>query len=293
MSTCLFHFKKPGMHTTIQDNGRLGYLGQGIPQNGVMDKTAARAANYLVGNRPNSPVLEMTFIGPEVEIIGDCQIAITGADMSAQLNGIALPMYETISIGQGAKLSFGRLKTGCRAYLAIRGEWAIKQWLNSYSATAFDVELLTPDSIIKKGSVLKVKSEDQIDQRIFPKEEQPQYSRTIRIRVLPGPEFEDFSRTTIAYFFSRGYRLTTDSNRMGYRLDDTIIDFRPDREVISSGVIPGTIQITNAGQPIILMADAQTSGGYYRLANVISADIDILAQAKPGDEIWFSLIAPN
>jgi allophanate hydrolase subunit 2 len=129
-----------------------------------------------------------------------------------------------------------------------------------------------------------------VEQRIHPRKLRPEYPTRLRVRVLPGPEFEAFSPYAIGYFFSRGYRLTADSNRMGYRLDATIIDFRPAREVISSGIIPGTIQVTNSGQPIILMADAQTTGGYFRLANVISADMDRLAQLKPGDEVWFSLV---
>ena len=190
----------------------------------------------------------------------------------------------------GDILSFGGAKNGCRAYLAIRGKWQIAKWLESYSALPYSGQTATPQSLIEKGTSLKVETRTEIPIKKIPSADQPIFPKSSRIRVLPGPEFEEFSRYTIAYFFSRGYKITNDSNRMGYRLDANIIDFKPKREVISSGIIPGTIQITSAGQPVILMADAQTVGGYYRIANVVSEDLDKMAQLKPGEEVWFSLV---
>lgn len=285
-----FHFQKAGLQTLIQDKGRIGYQSYGVPVSGVMDKKAAALANELVENTPDTPVLEITLLGPTIKIAGYCQIAITGADLSPKVNQQSIPLYETINIEDGDTLSFGGAKNGCRTYLAIRGKWQIKKWLDSYSALPYSGGTATPDSLIQKGTNLQIEPLPTISIKNVPEDTQPDFPKTVRIRVLPGPEFEEFSNHTIAYFFSRGYQLTNDSNRMGYRLDGTLIDFKPKREVISSGIMPGTIQITSAGQPVILMMDAQTVGGYYRIANVVAADLDKLAQLKPGDEVWFSLI---
>lgn len=284
------YIQKPGLQTLIQDLGRLNYRAFGVPVNGAMDQTSAKIANELVDNPPGSPVLEITLIGPQISFSHDCQIALTGADLSARIDRQPTRRYETINVNAGATLSFGKALEGCRAYLAVRGEWKIQTWLGSSSASAHQCRELTPDSCLQKDSRLSIQLRPPIAQKIYPEALRPSFPSCIRVRVLPGPEFEAFSPYAIGYFFSRGYRLTADSNRMGYRLNANIIDFRPDREVISSGIIPGAIQVTNSGQPIILMVDAQTTGGYFRLANVITADMDRLAQLKPGDEVWFSLV---
>lgn len=289
-NTATFHFIKAGLQTLIQDKGRVGYQSFGVPVSGALDKKSAALANELVGNSIDSPVIEMALLGAKIWIKGDCQIAITGADMSPKIDGQIVPNYTTITIKKEAVLSFRGAKSGCRTYIGIGGQWEIPQWLDSCSALPNSGEAATPKSLIQKESVLIIKTTPPIAIKSIAKEAQPTFLKSLRIRVLPGPEFEEFSKLTIAYFFSRGYRLTNDSNRMGYRLDASIIDFKPKREVISSGIVPGTIQITNAGQPVILMADAQTVGGYYRMANVISTDLDKLAQLRPGDEVWFSLI---
>jgi antagonist of KipI len=290
-NTTKLHFKKAGLQTLIQDQGRHGYQSFGVPTSGAMDKIAAALANELLENHRDTPVLEITLLGPTIQFEGACQIAITGANLSPKINRKPIANYEIFSVKDGDILSFGAIKNGCRAYLAIRGKWSLSKWLGSFSALPYASEMATPQSLIKKNAQISITTLPTIPLKQYPKEKQPPFTNNLRVRVLPGPEFEEFSRTTIAYFFSRGYQLTNDSNRMGYRLNANIIDFSPKREVISSGIIPGTIQITSAGQPVILMADAQTVGGYYRIANVLSEDMNKLAQLKPGDTIWFSLVA--
>ncbi len=285
-----FHFLKSGLQTLIQDKGRIGYQSYGVPISGVMDKESAALANELVGNSLDTPVLEMALLGPTIKIIGDCQIAITGADLSPKVNQISIPLYETINLKDGDILKFGGAKNGCRAYLAIRGNWQINKWLDSYSALPYSGATATPKSYIQKDTILSIQPNPRIPKKIVPVERRPHFSTSLKVRVLPGPEFDDFSNYTIGYFFSKTYKLTKESNRMGYRLDTILADFNPKKEVISAGIIPGTIQITSAGQPVILMRDAQTVGGYYRIANVISKDLDKLAQLKPGDEVSFSLV---
>lgn len=284
------HFRKAGLLTTIQDQGRSGYQAFGVPVAGALDQTAAKTANFLVGNVPNAPVLEITLIGPEIVVNGDCQIAICGANLSPTCNGTFLPMYETVHLKDGDSIKFGRAQNGCRAYLAVGGQWLIKPWLGSYSASAQNGLELTPESLIRKEIQLKIIPAPFIDKRIIAPSERQSYPTSLRVRVLPGPEFASFSALAIGYFFSHAYKVSRDSNRMGYRLEGQRIDFHPENEVISAGIIPGTIQVTNAGHAILLLADAQTTGGYHRIANVIQADLDKLAQLKPGDEIWFSLI---
>ncbi len=284
------HFVKSGLQTTIQDLGRTGYQGMGIPVNGAMDKASAKAANRLVGNDESAPVLEITLLGPTIRIEGSGQMAITGANLSLKINGEPADMYETLDVEDGDVISFARPVTGCRAYLAVRGRWQIEPWLGSYSASATKASELTPQSVIKKEQVLEVEYEELIPPIAIPTEERPDLSQLNIIRVLPGPEFSLISNLAIGDFFSQDFKISNDSNRMGYKLEGRLAHFESAVEVISSGIIPGTIQITNAGQPIILMADAQTSGGYTRLANVVTEDMDKLAQMKPGDVVRFRLV---
>ena len=171
----------------------------------------------------------------------------------------------------------------------MAGDWQVKKWLNSASAAAQNGAILTPDSIFRNGSQLKITPQRNRPEKVFPKELRPNFSDLVRIQVLKGPEYEQFTAEVRQQFFGKIHQISQQSNRMGYRLDKNLVGFAQNSELISSGVIPGTIQITNAGQPIILMRDAQTTGGYWRLGNVISEDLNKLAQLKPGDSVWFSL----
>ena len=282
-------FHKAGLLTTVQDLGRNGYQSFGVPISGVMDENSAKIANWLVGNEENSPLVEMTLLGPKIEFGGEVQIALTVADLSPKINGLEVSMYETITLKMGDILTFGRLKSGCRTYLAIRGNLQIQKWLNSASASPQNTLKLTPDSLIQKGSELQTLSQKLIAKRIYPIEKRPIFSNFETIKVLAGPEFEQFSKIEIAHFFGYNHIITSDSNRMGYRLDNQMIN-EGKRDIISSGIVPGTIQVTNSGQPIILMKDAQTSGGYFRFLNVINEDLNKLGQMKPGDLIRFEMV---
>jgi len=287
MSEVKLHFRKPGLQTLVQDEGRQGHQAFGVPVSGPLDRASAKAANRLVGNTAGSTLLEITLIGPEIEISGSCYFAITGANMSPKLDGLEVKMNEAIHLTNKGTLSFEKAKYGCRAYMAIGGEWHIKSWLGSKSAATHNGTELTPDSIIAKDSIINITSYSEPPASVVVN--QPVFSNVVRVRVMPGPEFDLFSREAIADFFGSGHTLNTDSNRMGYRLNPAIRGFKPEKEIISSGIVSGTVQVTNSGQPIVLLADAQTTGGYHRIANVIDEDLDKLGQLKPGDEIWFSL----
>ncbi|WP_421978539.1 biotin-dependent carboxyltransferase family protein [Roseivirga seohaensis] len=285
------HFLKSGLQTTVQDLGRHGVQDLGIPINGAMDKASAQLANQLVGNDANSPVLEITLLGPKIQFEGPCQIAITGADLSAEINGNTIPLFRTINIEHGDVLSFGKPLIGCRAYLAINGKWDIQSWLGSFSASATNTAQTTPDSIIEKDQILEIIRGKEQPIIAISESERTSLSIEVPIKVYSGPEFEAFSDVEKQSFFGDSFTIGQDSNRMGYRLKEALNCYTKKEEVISSGVIPGTIQITNSGQPIVLMADAQTTGGYPRIANVSSTDLDRLAQFKPGDKVKFELIS--
>ncbi|MFT6053452.1 MAG: biotin-dependent carboxylase-like uncharacterized protein [Roseivirga sp.] len=281
------HFIKTGLLTTIQDLGRVGHQHVGIPVGGAMDKASAKLANQLVDNDASHPLLEITLLGPTIRFEGDCQVAMTGADLSAQLNGQSTLLNETVNITDGDLLTFGRPMTGCRTYLAVRGHWTITPWLGSYSAATSKGETATPQSSIKKDQIIEIETKTPIAKQVI---KSHLIDLKKPIKVIMGPEFDEFSNFFVGSFFSTTFTITADSNRMGYRLKECIEGYGNLKEVISSGVLPGTIQITNAGQPIVLMADAQTTGGYPRFLNVLTPELDRLAQMKPGDQVRFELV---
>lgn len=282
----MLHFVKPGLQTLVQDEGRFGFQHVGIPRGGVMDKPAAQQANYLVGNAPSLPVLEISLLGPTIVFKGFGQIAICGANLSPELNKKTINNDETINVSDGDVLDFGRNITGCRAYLAVGGVWQVKKWMNSYSSAAFDAKKITPQSVIEKGSVLKVLTSSPVQKRIG---SQLDISISNLVKVLPGPEFYRFSSLEIAHFFSATFHHSPASNRMGCRMVESIPNLKTNTNIISSAMLPGTVQITPSGHPIILMMDAQTTGGYARIVQLRDEELPKLAQACVGDELRFCL----
>ena len=285
----IFHFQKAGLWTTVQDEGRSGFQQYGVPVGGVMDEISAAIANRLVGNPITYPVLEITLFGPTIAVAGEAIIALTGADLNAKINGRILPLYQPLRVKTGDCLHFGKPQKGCRAYLAIAGEWQVKPWLNSASAATQNAAILTPDSIVTKGSRLVVIPNFSPAINAISTVVMPEIADFIRVKVSKGIEYDYFPKVVREQFFGKPHTISTQANRMGYRLTENLTGFAPIKEIISSGVLPGTVQITHAGQPIILMKDAQTTGGYWRLCQVFSADLPKLGQLKPGDQIWFSL----
>jgi len=283
-------FSKTGMQTTIQDQGRESYKSFGVPQAGPMDTASARIANWLVGNPDSSPVLEVTLIGPVIRLQGEGQIALTGASFEVFLDNQPLPFNTTIDIKGKHQLNIGQAQKGCRCYMAIAGSWKLKPWLNSYSTSPQNSRKLTPDSLIEKESTITVLCDKPAASRSVVRSGIGERSLE-QIRVLGGPEYHQFSTPSIKSFLRSTFSITTESNRMGFRLGPQLSGYDSPAEVISSGVVPGTIQVTHSGQLIILMADAQTSGGYPRIANVISADLDKLAQLQPGGQVRFRLVS--
>lgn len=289
-SALILRFLKPGMHTLIQDLGRPGYQSSGTPISGALDKTSAAAANWCVGNSASTPVLEITMIGPQIQFSRECQIAIAGGDLNPKLDGKGIQSYTTIDVVAGSILSFGKLRSGCRAYLAVRGEWQVHRWMRSASALSIGEVDLVPDAVIRKDATIDIHVSEPLPSLLSHPDPVTSWPETMSVRVLPGPEFQSFSAQQIAFFFNTLFTITGESNRIGYRLQPSLLDYISGEEFISSGIIPGTIQITRQGQPVILMADAQTTGGYPRIANIVSQDLDALGQMKPGDTVNFQIV---
>jgi antagonist of KipI len=278
-------FLKTGMLTVLQDEGRPGYQYLGIPYGGYLDEPSATIANELVGNPPNRPVLEITLLGPKIEFDRPVQVAISGGNLSPMINNKPVPMYETIDIYQGDVLSFGRVVRGCRSYVAIGGDWIIDACMGSASPLIINERCWNPDSQIGRNSKLKIEIKKPIVPLKWAMKEVPISSA---IRLTKGPEYYQFSKEYIAEFLKQTFMISPNSNRMGLRLDPPIPFDLKSGKMISSGIVPGTVQITPTGQPIVLLNDAQTIGGYPRIANVLKKDMSMLAQAKPGDSINFS-----
>ncbi|MBA4322887.1 MAG: hypothetical protein C0408_08740 [Odoribacter sp.] len=282
-----------GLLTTVQDLGRYGYQRYGMPVAGAMDTFSLQLANLLVGNRPGDACLETTLTGPEILFSSSGAIAISGGDMSQCLNGKSISLNRTIEINSGDILSFAGLKKGCRSYIAFAGGINVPPVMGSCSTYlrgkigGFGGRALKAGDEIALGEV-----SGKITIMEIPKEIIPPYYASQIIQIIPGPEVKRFELEGISHFLTSEYHVTDQSDRMGYRLSGNPIRQQPPiADIISAGISFGTIQIPGNGQPIILMADRQTTGGYTRIANVVSTDLTLVAQLKPGDHIRFREIS--
>lgn len=284
--TGLLRIDKPGLLTLVQDAGRQGMQYAGIPVGGPLDRRSAALVNTLLQNPEDTPVLEITLIGPQITFLQNCQLAICGADLSPSIDGLAISANCTVSVQAGAVLRFGKALSGCRAYLGVRGVWIHPHWGQSVAPIPSLPDLLT-ESQLTKGQILHILPLSEVYFR--EKEPIPMPVGESIVRVLPGPELERCRPRAIADFFGKVHRVSPESNRMGYRLQQPLAGFSSEAQILSSGILPGTIQVPPSGIPIILLADAQTIGGYFRIARVVGDDLDIFGQLKPGDALKFML----
>lgn len=278
----------PGPLTTVQDLGRFGYQKAGIPCSGVMDQKAYRTANGLLGNDRGEAVLEHTLFGGSYLFCSDAVIALTGADMAASLSGCPCPVGRPIPVHDGDTLSLGLAEHGCRTYLAIAGGFDVPLVLGSRSTNLKCSIGGYNGRALKTGDILKIGtssvSYEMIKESCVP---QPEYSSDITVRVIEGPQAGLFTPQGLDTFYSASYTVSEQSDRMGCRLKGAAIESCHGTDIISDGIVFGSIQVTSAGQPIILMADRQTTGGYAKIATVITEDLPLLAQARPGNTVHF------
>jgi antagonist of KipI len=286
MSKPVFKLIKPGLQTTVQDLGRYGFQRYGISPSGAMDTYSLKMANLLVGNPLGEAALEATLIGPTLEASEDVSIAICGGNLSPRIDGQEVMMWKSFKIKKGQVLSFGTCKEGCRAYIAVAGGVDVPLVLGSKSTFlnggfgGYEGRALQEGDRLNGNPITR-------RNRFFHRELNPTYGKNITVRVILGPHLEKFTPNAIQTFLNGEYTVTGQSNRMGYQLQGTKLEHIDGADIISDAIPLGGIQVPASGQPIILMAERQTTGGYTRIGTVISTDIPLLAQSVPGTKVKF------
>jgi biotin-dependent carboxylase-like uncharacterized protein len=284
--------KKPGLFSTIQDNGRMFYQKYGISQSGALDDYSFKISNMLVGNNLDEAVLELTLFGGEFEVIEGGTIAIAGTNMSPKVNNKQVPMWETLELSKGDILSLGFAKEGCRAYIALGGGIDVPIVLGSRSTYIRGKIGGLNGAILKEGDIISSFKASPLSKKYrLPLEFLPKYLEDNTVRVVLGPQINYFTKKGAITFLTEKFIFTNDINRMACRLDGESIEHKGSGNIVSDGTPNGAIQVPENGKPIILLNDRQTTGGYPKIACVISVDIQKIAQAKPGDTVRFKAIS--
>ncbi len=279
-----------GLLTTVQDAGRFGYQKMGIPVSGAMDLSAYHTANLLAGNPGNEAVLEMTLQGGRFLFLENAVCAVTGADMRPQLDGKAVGLYQTIPVKNGSILSFGTAICGCRAYLAVSGGFDVPLVMGSRSTCRNCAIGGWKGRELKAGDRIPIGKAAPIPNTAEVLPQPAAVGSEITLRVIPGPQDDYFTEKGKDVFYSEPYTVSNQSNRMGCRMEGPAVESFHGTDIISDGTVFGSIQITGAGLPIVLMADRQTTGGYAKIATVCFDDLPLLAQAIPGTKVHFRRI---
>ncbi len=282
----------PGMHSTIQDSGRTGFREYGLPVSGVMDIRSFHLANWLVRNDRNEALIETTFPGIVIEFLSTTIFAIAGGDMSPELNGKKIQNWKSYRAKSGMRLELTRLGSGSRAYISFSGGFRIDPQLNSMSTYVKGKlggyrgrELRKDDIIPLYPSIPYLYKSRKVPDSMI-----PEYKTDVDLKVVPGVNYDLFSQYSIEEFLKGKFTVSSRSDRMGLRLEGKEIMPETDKQILSYGIHPGTIQVPGDGNPIIMGMDCQTIGGYPQIANIISTDLPRVGQLKPGDQISFRMV---
>ena len=284
----------PGLLTTVQDFGRIGYQQFGVPVSGVVDPRAMSIANILVDNPEDEAVLECTMLGPQIRFDAPNAIAIAGGDLGPTIDNQPIPNYAAIRVEAGQVLRFAGLRSGCRAYIAFAGGLDIAPVMGSRSTYMKAKIGGVEGRKLQKDDVIKFRKPNPDLRGLNIRHISPEFVPRLeyKIRVVLGPQDDMFTEHGIETFLSESYVVTPEFDRMGCRLDGEIIEHKGESgDIISDGIAFGAIQVPTAGKPIIMLSDRQTTGGYTKIANVISADFRILAQLKAGDRVRFAQVS--
>ena len=293
--TAVFDVLEPGILTTLQDLGRYGFSQFGVPPSGALDTFSFRAGNLLVGNREEEAGLEVTLMGLKLMTLKEVVIAITGGDLTPTLNGEPLAMWRTHLLVEGDVIHFKKVQAGCRAYLAVAGGFVVPRMMQSSSTYLSGKFGGLEGRKLRRGDILysldlssslnKLGLHFPIDWISFPE-------KVCSLRVIPGPQDHHFTEEGFQTFCSSLYHVTPQCDRMGVRLEGPKIARRPDVEesIISEGLVAGAIQVPGDGKPIIILTELVT-GGYTKIATIISTDLPRVAQLKPGDQVRFMSIS--
>ncbi|MBJ7536117.1 biotin-dependent carboxyltransferase family protein [Marinomonas transparens] len=283
-----FKVIKPGLMALIQDLGRHGHQSIGLTTGGPMDEMAFRWGNALLDNDPNNTQIEITFGMLTLEAQADTSIAITGADLATSLNGKSITPWQTYAIKKNDVLTFQQPVWGLRAYLAVKGGFLCQPVLGSVATVVREKlgGLTGKGDKLQKGDWLEYKASSEHKQRAVPRSAIPDYSQT-DIPLVLSYQYQSFSSMERAHFFSSDFTVSSNSDRMGYRMEGNAIT-SDIKGIISEGIAYGAVQIPKDGQPIVLLRDRQTIGGYPKMGCVTSYGGGILSQKKPGDVIQFT-----
>lgn len=302
---------KPGLLSTIQDKGRYGFQKYGVISSGAMDELSHRLANILIGNDDNSPTIEMTLLGAVIHFHEDTLISICGGDLSPSINGcLTVPMWRPVLIKKDTTLHFRGAKKGCRTYLAVAGGFSIPKLMNSASTYLRAAIGGFCGRSLQAGDEISFNRKSRLSERIFESLKTRLYhhpfaaanwfisptpipipEKNLVIQVMEGRQYHLFNEESREKFFQSLFQVTAQSDRMGYRLQGYPLQLQNHKELLSEAVTFGTIQVPADGNPIILLADRQTTGGYPKIAQIASVDFPLIAQAKPGDRIHFKKIS--
>lgn len=291
---------KSGLQTTVQDLGRFGFQKYGVIASGAMDPFAHRIANLLVGNGENAASLEITMTGPVIQFQHDAFIALCGGNLSPEIDGTDMKMWRTVSVKEGSVLKFGAPRSGCRVYLAVAGGIDVPDLMNSKSTylragiggfhgralQAGDIVPVNPISPHLAASLLHATGNG-----VEWKTAAPPYSSEPVVRMMKGRQFDLFNHDSQRHIFNEAFAVSSHSDRMGYRLEGTPLALEEPKELISEAVAFGSIQVPADGNPIVLLADRQTTGGYPKIGQVATVDLPLVSQLKPGERIRFKEIS--
>lgn len=299
---------KPGVLATLQDLGRFGYQDQGVVVGGAMDASAARIANWLVGNEESEAVLELTLTGAVLYAESDCWIAICGGDMGPVTDeSEQVPLWRPVHIAAGTTIAFNRYRSGCRTYIALTGGIHVSKVMGSRSTYIRGQFGGMEGRALRAGDYIEASTAEwrptPATLRSSPsgKLKWPlwhaggfaeAHEETAVVRLLPGAHGDWLSEAGKQCLFDNPFRIGVSSDRMGYRLEGNVLELTSGRgELISEPVALGTVQLPPNGNPIVLLADRQTTGGYPRIGQVASVDLPVLAQLKPGDSVTFNPVS--
>ena len=282
--------RTPGLFTTIQDRGRSGYRSLGIPPAGAMDPLALGIANGAVGNAFDAPVLEFTAPGPVLRVLDHITVAVSGADLSGSVDGRPLERNAAVALRPGQVIEFGAPRAGVWGYLAVAGSFEARRVLGSASTFVPGMLGGSAGRRLRAGDVLGTAGASRGRGRRFAGESAPLPRDEVTVRVIPGPQDEWLTEEARAAFLKEVYRISLHSDRAGSRLLGRALAHRSTGGFLSDGVLPGAVQVPSGGEPIVIMPDGPTTGGYPKAAAVISADVRFVAQARPGTQIRFRAV---
>ena len=285
----------PGILTSIQDLGRYGYGRYGVAPSGALDSYALRIANLLVGNRPDQAGLEAMLLGPAIRALADIVVAVTGGNLQPRRNKQPIKMWRSHILKKDDILSFDSPLSGFRAYVAVGGGISVPPIMGSRSTNLSSGFGGLQGRALEKNDILTSENHSQhvkTDTRAFNAAWIPVYPNNWSLRVIWGPQDDHFPDESRCSFLSASYKMSSDSDRTGIRLQGPVIRQKPDIQtsIISEGVIAGSVQIPGDGKPIIILGETVT-GGYRKIATVISADLPLLGQIKPGDTVRFKAVS--